>query len=51
MRFVTGLFSLFPLVAALAAETNLGSTELIDTGHPMIQATAARLTRGLQSDR
>lgn len=51
MRFVIGLFSLLPLVAALATEPNLGSSELIDTGHPMIQATAARLTRGLRSDR
>ena len=51
MRFLVGLFSLFPLVSAFATEANLGATELIDLGHPMIQATASRLTDGLHSDR
>lgn len=32
-------------------EHYLGATELIDTGHPAIQATAARLTQGKSTDR
>jgi len=50
MRSLAGLFFLFSLATAFASEANLGATELIDTGHPMIQATAARLTAGLHSD-
>ncbi len=33
------------------AENYLGATELIDTGHPAIQATAARLILGKSTDR
>jgi len=51
MRSLLALLLFFPLGDAFAAGANLGASELIDTGHPLIQSTAARLTDGLHSDR